>query len=61
MLLMQTPMANGGFQGGRTVTSATHAVSQPTPGQLPTENGLRNGEWGGAVRSGEAMRTAEQV
>ncbi len=66
----QAPMANGGFSNGppgfsngpgRVLTQATHTVSGPTPGPMIAENGLRPGEWGGAVRSGEAMRTAEQV
>lgn len=51
-------MANG-YQASRVVKQTTH--NGPLGGEPPMENGVRSGEWGGAVRSGEAMRTAEQV
>ena len=51
-------MANG-YQASRVVKQTTH--NGPLGGEPPLENGVRAGEWGGAVRSGEAMRTAEQV
>ena len=57
----QAPMANGYQQGGRVVKQTSHTTNGPLGGEPPLEHGARNGEWGGAVRSGEAMRTAEQV
>ena len=54
-------MANGYQQGGRVVKQTGHTTNGPLGGEPPLEHGARNGEWGGAVRSGEAMRTAEQV
>ncbi|KAK9825944.1 hypothetical protein WJX74_000577 [Apatococcus lobatus] len=58
--MITAPMANGYQQGGRVVKQTVHTSTGPMGGEPPLENGAGNGEWGGAVRSGEAMRTAEQ-
>ena len=54
---------NGNVHQSSTFTAPAGPVlsNGPMKGRLPMENGGRDGEWGGAVRSGEAMRTAEQV